>query len=301
MDTRLDRGWTKHRTPDGKAYYHHKASGCTTWEEPDEFKTEPMRRRSPSAPMTVSVWKEYNTASGKVYEKSSEAREDTRLSLAMGIQLPRPSTASLHPEGVVVSAAEMHQASVHENDKNEATLPLLGAAATKSSMAPEGVEFTAASSQTLAQQAGPVEAAQGHRHLVDQSEEDCQRMGKQQPAPQPWPAVNVWGTVLMVVGLLVLLLQWLGAPLLSPLHASSVRLPSPPPQPPTPSAPSEIFEEIVLGGLSGGANDIGANDIASLSDAASWLSKPLIAEEAVVFSALYGPEPLKRQTTQASL
>lgn len=55
-----DSGWTEHKTPDGKAYYYHKASGRTTWEKPDGLKTEPG-----AAPATV--WKEHKAASGKAY------------------------------------------------------------------------------------------------------------------------------------------------------------------------------------------------------------------------------------------
>ncbi len=32
-------GWTEHRAPDGRPYYHHAASGKTHYDKPDALKT----------------------------------------------------------------------------------------------------------------------------------------------------------------------------------------------------------------------------------------------------------------------
>ncbi|KAL1529291.1 hypothetical protein AB1Y20_000245 [Prymnesium parvum] len=64
-------GWTEHKAPDGRTYYYHKASGKSSWEKPDEMKTDAERALNQAA----GQWKEYTSAGGKKYYYNSVTKQ----------------------------------------------------------------------------------------------------------------------------------------------------------------------------------------------------------------------------------
>jgi pre-mRNA-processing factor 40 len=54
-------GWTEHKGPDGRAYYHHAATAVSTYEKPDALKTEAERSAG------KCVWTEHSAPDGRKY------------------------------------------------------------------------------------------------------------------------------------------------------------------------------------------------------------------------------------------
>ncbi|KAI8854713.1 hypothetical protein BC829DRAFT_379470 [Chytridium lagenaria] len=78
--------WTAHGTPDGKTYYHNKATNQTTWEKPDELKT-PLERAIDACP-----WKEYTASdTGKKYYSNALTKETVW-------EIPKEFKDAIHPE-----------------------------------------------------------------------------------------------------------------------------------------------------------------------------------------------------------
>ena len=61
--------WTEHKAPDGRTYYFNGAKNQSSWEKPDELKTETERL------LSQCPWKEYTSESGKVYFHNKETQE----------------------------------------------------------------------------------------------------------------------------------------------------------------------------------------------------------------------------------
>jgi pre-mRNA-processing factor 40 len=61
--------WTEHKAPDGRTYYYNAGTKQSSWEKPDELKSEAERLLSKCA------WKEYTSDAGKVYYHNTETKE----------------------------------------------------------------------------------------------------------------------------------------------------------------------------------------------------------------------------------
>ena len=53
--------WAEYSTPEGRKYYYNRATKSTTWEKPDELKSDSERA------IGTCVWKEYRTPEGRPY------------------------------------------------------------------------------------------------------------------------------------------------------------------------------------------------------------------------------------------
>ncbi|XP_054166248.1 pre-mRNA-processing factor 40 homolog A-like [Oppia nitens] len=53
--------WTEHKSPDGRTYYYNNTTKQSSWEKPEELKTESEKQ------LTTCQWKEYKTEDGRVY------------------------------------------------------------------------------------------------------------------------------------------------------------------------------------------------------------------------------------------
>lgn len=62
-------GWTEHKSPDGRIFYYHKATKRSSWEKPEEWKTEAEKA------VTACPWKEYKTGEGKIYFYNPSTQE----------------------------------------------------------------------------------------------------------------------------------------------------------------------------------------------------------------------------------
>lgn len=61
--------WTEHKAPDGRTYYYNTVTKQSSWEKPDEFKTEKDRI------LAACPWKEYTSENDKVYFHNTITQE----------------------------------------------------------------------------------------------------------------------------------------------------------------------------------------------------------------------------------
>ncbi|KAJ2732292.1 U1 snRNP protein [Coemansia sp. BCRC 34962] len=80
--------WVEYTTPTGRVYYYNPATKKTTWEKPDELKSEQER--------LLSVWKEY-AKDGRAYWYNTETKKST---WARPAELGSPSSSKPAPERV---------------------------------------------------------------------------------------------------------------------------------------------------------------------------------------------------------
>ena len=57
--------WTMHTASNGLNYYYNNQTKKSTWEKPDDLKTEQER-------MNLSDWQEYKTSDGKIFYYNSK-------------------------------------------------------------------------------------------------------------------------------------------------------------------------------------------------------------------------------------
>ncbi|TRY62941.1 hypothetical protein TCAL_10884 [Tigriopus californicus] len=69
MSTPSASNWTEHKAPDGRTYYYNTATKQSSWEKPEEFKTEKDRI------LAACPWKEYTSENDKVYFHNTITQE----------------------------------------------------------------------------------------------------------------------------------------------------------------------------------------------------------------------------------
>jgi len=62
--------WTEHKTKDGRKFWHNSSTNKSTWEKPDELKTDHERLLAKQ-----TSWKEYVAADGRTYWYNKDTRE----------------------------------------------------------------------------------------------------------------------------------------------------------------------------------------------------------------------------------
>ncbi|KAJ2033938.1 U1 snRNP protein [Coemansia sp. S16] len=89
--------WVEYKAPDGRVYYFNPATKKTTWEKPDELKSEQER---------LSVWKEY-AKDGRTYWYNTETKKSTWTRPAeLGSSNESPATANKPPAAQGHAAVE---------------------------------------------------------------------------------------------------------------------------------------------------------------------------------------------------
>ncbi|XP_067650087.1 pre-mRNA-processing factor 40 homolog A-like isoform X2 [Haliotis asinina] len=61
--------WTEHKAPDGRTYYYNNVTKQSSWEKPDDLKSDTERL------LSQCPWKEYKSDNGKVYYHNSQTKE----------------------------------------------------------------------------------------------------------------------------------------------------------------------------------------------------------------------------------
>ncbi|KAJ2747929.1 U1 snRNP protein [Coemansia sp. BCRC 34301] len=98
--------WVEYTTPAGRAYYFNPATKKTTWEKPDELKSEQER---------LSVWKEY-AKDGRAYWYNTETKKSTWTK-------PAELTSSAASESPVVAVVEPKAAASASQQQQHAARP----------------------------------------------------------------------------------------------------------------------------------------------------------------------------------
>ena len=67
--TTAKQAWTEHKAPDGRTYYYHAGTRQSSWEKPEELKSEAEKL------LSECPWKEYTSENGKVYYHNTATKE----------------------------------------------------------------------------------------------------------------------------------------------------------------------------------------------------------------------------------
>ena len=111
-------GWVAHKAPDGREYYFHKGTNTTSWDKPEELKTDDEKATSGAA----SDWKEFTTDEGKKYYYNATTKKTTWTLpdelKAAAAAAPAVAAAAAAPPVAVAAAAAPAAVSTAEAEGN---------------------------------------------------------------------------------------------------------------------------------------------------------------------------------------
>ncbi|XP_070210706.1 pre-mRNA-processing factor 40 homolog A-like isoform X2 [Littorina saxatilis] len=113
--------WGEYKAPDGRTYYYNGVTKKSSWEKPDELKSQTERL------LSQCPWKEYKSDSGKVYYHNSQTKEScwtkpkeleeledkiTKQAEEGASSIPVPGNQSSTPSSAIQAAMEATLASI---------------------------------------------------------------------------------------------------------------------------------------------------------------------------------------------